>query len=241
MKTKTDEEKEFNKLVNDYGRKAYTKYEFDNDVDLQKALKSFISSENFVLKDDFSNLDEFQTYHHDFLENKDDYFNDIDRLRDSETIEYTKKLFKMTDHSIAKKIASEEYYEVWTNGFTTYIDKNGEKIQNTEIQEKIDKFHNFCINVDNTKKFIKSYFPRWEHFTREEKTKAKKEIKVLITNLEILKIDKKPLEVTYYFITKYQRLNQDIKYKADILLCLQLPKINNLSIAKEIVKYLKLS
>lgn len=242
MKPLKNDEKEFNKLANAYGRKAYTKQDFDNDVDLQEAFESFVSQKNFVLKDDFSNLDEFQDYHHTFLEKKgDNYFNDIDGLRNSETIEYTQKLFKLTHRPTAKKIASEEYYEIYTSGFNIYVNDKGEEIQDTEIEEKIDKFHNLCINVDNSKKFINSYFPRWNNFSKKEKIEAKKEIKVLIANLKILRMDTKALEITYFFITKYNRLNQDTKIKADALLTLNLPKINNLSIAKEIVKNLKQS
>lgn len=243
MKTKSDEEKEFNKLANAYGRKAYTKHDFDNNQDLQKALKSFLSQENFVLKDDYSNLDKFQNYHYTFLENKDHYpeSNDINKELESMTIEYIQKLFKITDTSTAKKIYSDEYYELFTQGYNVYVNEKGEEFQSIEIEEKIDKFHNFCINVDNSREFISEHFSGWGHFGRKEKVKAKKEIKDLIANLEILRMDTKALKVTYHFVTNYTRVNEDTRCKADILLHLQLPKIDTLEIAKKIVKNLDLS
>lgn len=234
---KSSDEKDFNKLAKKYGRTPFTANDFDKDLNLQRAFESFIKAKTFVLADDFSNLTDFTDDHHTFLKNRQKFLNAQHVYDENKVIEYTQKLFKISCKSTAKQIACDSYYEVFESGFNIFIDEHGEKYQDVEINDKIDKFHIFCNNVNRAKKFIQTQFPRWQHADTKEKKKIRSDINALLNNLEIFEIDIKLRNIILYFVSNY-RLNQDDTFKSDILLTLNLPNINSHDIAKRIVKTL---
>jgi len=239
MRAKKPLEKDFNKLAKKYGhKKAFTAQDFDKNNELLKALKSFESAQTYVLADDFSNLKDLSSFHHEFLGKGQSMFDDENIFMKNESIEYTAKLFSLTDFSIAEKIACQGYYDTYANGFEVVYDENGEQIQDFEINEKIEKFHNFCSNLNHAKKFIKNHFLQWEHTSKKDKKKMLDELKKLEMDLSPFCADLKVLKIAYYLISECKRLNGDKECKVNILLHLQLPNIATKPIAKKIVESL---
>lgn len=229
-------EKKFNKLANKYGKKAYTAYEFDKNSKLQKALSSFEYEESFQLENDLSNIFDMPDLHHEFLDDGKSLISET--FIENDYTENTAALFSIHDKTIASKIACIEYYETYAQGFVQIRDKNGEYIQDTSIQDKISKFHSFCLNLNYAKKFIKNHFPRWEHADEKEKRKLIEELKKLEKDLSPFCANLKVIKIAYMLISKYGRLNKDKEFKTNVLLYLQLPNIETKSIAKKIVESL---
>lgn len=237
MRSKSEDEINFNKLARKYGRTSFTSDDFDKDPKLKEALISFIKAKTFVLADDFSNLSEFTEKHNEFLRDKLQFKNAQIVYDENIQVEYTQKLFKISCQTTAKQIACDYYCEVFESGCNIFIDAHGEKYQDVEINDTIDRFHIFCENVNRAKLFIQTQFPRWQHADTKEKKKIRSDIKTLLNNLEILKIDIKLRDIMLYFASNY-KFNKEDTFKADVLLALNLPNIDSHDVSKRIVKNL---
>jgi hypothetical protein len=238
MRSKTQLEKDFNKLAKKYGQQAFTAQDFDKNDKLQKALKSFELAKTYELANDFSNIKYFPDYHHDFLSRDQNIFDDESIFIENEIIEGTAKLFAVTHLPAVKDIACREYYDAYTQGFTTEKNDRGEEIQNFELNEKIEKFHNFCLNINHAKKFINDQYPQWSKADKKEKSNIIKELEKLKKSLSPFCADLKVINIAYFLITEYKRLNQDKELKVRVLLHLHLPNIETKLIARNIVKNL---
>jgi hypothetical protein len=231
-RTKTQEEKYFNKIASMYGKNAFTANQFDKDKELQKALQSYLNNKQSIDKtfDDewFGNVD---TGYHDFL------LDDHEIFQESEYVDAVVTLFHITDRTIAEQIACSFYYDIYTKGFIEIVEEDGSYIEDTSLQNKIDSFLENCKHINNAKKFITEHYPRYSEATREEKSKILKDLESLIIDLKILKIDTKPLQIALHLVKNYQ-LNQIRKLKRNMLMTLKLPYITD-KIALKIVENLK--
>jgi len=114
------------------------------------------------------------------------------------------------------------------------------RYRNKKLKTKndIQEWHKYCIAVNDTKAFIYKKFPRWGKFDSQEKTDARKDLKILIEELkefshltmEILILE--DILKTKSFSGVFQKL------KAEKLLSYELPNIDTLEKARKITKSL---
>ena len=240
MRALSTEEKNFNKLAAKYGHNAFTAQDFDNNQDLKSALKSFEDENSFKLEDDFSNILEFPDSHHQFLDMGYWILTDEHPYIKSDYAEQTAKLFNVHSESAVKDIASKAYYETYVQGFVSrrvIINDNEETwIKDTELAKKIERFHKLCQNIPKAKKFITSYYPRWEKSTKEEKKAIKENFQQLIEQISFITNDFNLLMIMNIAKNLMENgLNQATNLKVTALLALKLPGIDTKKIAKKIV------
>ena len=229
MKKLSNIEKVFNLEARKHGCKSFTKTDFDTDEELNNIMRSIDKEGTFD--------EEFQLDAHLFLDTKINAEGKESMYLDNDIIESTQKIFNISHIPTAKSIAHKYYHDTYCSGFYETINADGEFIQQTVIMDKIEKFHHMCTEADKVKQYIIKSHPRWQKYTKQEKKQVLTELQSQIQSLKELGMDTRLLQNVYNFMTNYQ-LNQVAQLKADYLLFLKLPNVDNLKIAKNIVNYM---